>query len=171
MPQQYMGAARHSAGFSLIEVTVIVVVLGALAMSVAVRMVGLRSESHRAVVFATAGVFASAASMAQHACILRNWFGRDNMPGYADGTVDFSPTCLPASTNNANGPVNNARCIQIWNAILATAPSINAGAALDTEFRGQGSGNLCTYTYKQDPLVIRSFTYSTQTGAIVINNP
>jgi hypothetical protein len=169
-----MGDIKHlnaAAGFTMVELITVIVILSVLAASVAVRLVRFNSESHRAVVFATAGAFISAASLAQHACITRNYFGRDNMPGYGNDDVDFSPTCFPASTNNANGPVNNNRCVQIWNAILARAPTINAGNGPNSDFRGQGSGTTCTYTYKKDPSAVRLFTYSTQTGTVAITNP
>jgi hypothetical protein len=85
--------------------------------------------------------------------------------------VDFNANCFPSSTNGNNGNVNANRCLQVWNGVLQGAPTISTPAIATTEWRAQGSGTTCTYTYRRDTATLRRFTYSTATGAITISNP
>jgi hypothetical protein len=136
------------------------------------RFTDLRTDAHRSAVSATAGAFASALQLAYLACVLRKWAGQDNLPGYAGGNVDFNPACYPTdTTGNANTIGNNAtRCMRVWNAILAAAPTVTT-AAQGADYRVLASNQVCTYRYLLDTTTTRQFTYDSTNGLIVQTNP
>lgn len=159
-------------GITLLELVCALVILGALGAIAVPQFADLRSGAHRGSVDGTAGAFTAALRLANLACILRDWAGRDNLPGYAGGDVDFNGSCNPTDTaGNANTIGGNAtRCMRVWSAILATAPSITT-AASGADYRALAAAQTCTYRYLRDTSTLRSFTYNATNGVIVVTNP
>jgi len=163
---------RKESGFTLIELIAVIVILGSLAASALPRYIALSEEARQSAVAGTAAAFKSAIFLANAACFIRSFAGRDNLPNFGAGTVDFNSNCLPSSTNgNNNLGVNANRCLQVWNGVLLPAPSISTPVADSTDFRAQGSGTTCTYTYREDEDTLRRFTYNAATGAVAVINP
>ena len=42
---------------------------------------------------------------------------------------------------------------------------------IPTDYRAQGSGKVCTYTFRHDTSTTRRFTYNSASGAVVLTNP
>jgi MSHA pilin protein MshB len=163
------GAGR---GFTLVELVAVIVILGVLAAHAAPRFLDIADDAHQVVVAQTAGTFGTAVRQAYIGCVVRNYAGRDNLSGFGAGDVDFNANCYPASTNGNNGNVNANRCVQVWNGVLALAPSISTPASDITDYRAQGGGTLCTFTYRVDDDDLRRFTYNTSDGLVtVVSNP
>lgn len=159
-------------GFTLVEIVCVLVVLGIVAVAVVPRFASLSGAAHRAAVASTAAGFQAAMTMANVACLLKGWAGRDNLPGYANGTVDFNAACFPTdSSGNANTIANNGtRCLRVWNAILAGAPSITT-AASGADYRVTAATQVCTFRYLQDGSTPRQFTYDSRSGQVALSNP
>jgi prepilin-type N-terminal cleavage/methylation domain-containing protein len=158
-------------GFTIVELACVLVILGILIAHAIPRFADIADDAHQAVVAQTAGALQTAVMQAFIGCVISDHAGKDNLPGFGDGTVDLNANCFPSSTNGNNGNVNGNRCVQVWNGVLAIAPSISTPANDTTEYRAQGSGTTCTYTYRNDDDV-RRFTYSTATGDInIVANP
>lgn len=162
---------RRSRGFTLVELTAVMVILGTLSASAVPRFIDLADEAHEAVLERTAGAFAAGVTIALASCALRGWANRDNLPGYADGVVDFNANCYPTDTSGANTIGNNdARCLRVWNAILSAAPTITT-AASGADFQATGQSDVCTYLYLADDTATRDITYNSLTGEVEANNP
>lgn len=165
--------ACRASGFTLIELVAVIVILGSLVATAAPRLSNIADDAHFVVVKMTAAAFGTGVRQAYYGCVMADFAGKDNLPRFGDGTVDFNASCLPSSTNGNNGAtVNGNRCVQIWNGVLGNAPSISTPAEDDTDFRAQGSGANCTYTYRNDDDDVRRFRYNAATGGItVLSNP
>lgn len=168
-----MDAGRRTlAGFTVIELIAVLTIIGVLAAFAVPRMLNLSDGAHRAAVSGTAGAFTSAVRLANTVCLVRNWAGRDNLPGYGDGDVDFNTDCFPTdTTGNANAIGNNSpRCVRVWTGILAGAPTITTGAA-GADYRARARSDVCTYLYLRGSATAREFTYNSLNGLVVQNNP
>ncbi len=164
------GAPRNR-GFTLIELVTVIVILGALAAIAVPKFIDLRSNAYQAVVAATAGALGTAVQMANIQCLVSNWAGKDNLPGYAAGNVDFNSGCFPSGTGGANGIGNNDnRCVAVWEAILLAAPTAATNASAD--YRAAANSNICTFTFQLDTGVARAFDYNSLSGGVaIVSNP
>jgi type II secretory pathway pseudopilin PulG len=157
---------------TLVELVGAIVILGLLVAVALPRFADLRDEAHASSVAATASSFELAVILANTTCLYEEFDGLDNLPGFGAGNVDFNPNCFPSSTNGNNSlAVNANRCLQVWNGIMFPAPSISTPASDDTDYRAQGSGTTCRYTYRRDADVLRRILYDAATGDVSVINP
>jgi MSHA pilin protein MshB len=165
-------ALRPAPGLTLLELVLVIALIGIISVMALPRLLDLREEAHQSSAGATAASFEAAVILANTTCLYEEHEGLDNLASFGAGNVDFNANCFPSSTNGRNDlTVNANRCLQIWNGILFPAPSISTLASDDTDYRAQGSGTICRYTYRRDASVVRRFTYNAATGEIVVTNP
>lgn len=158
-------------GFTLVELVAVIVVLGILAVVAIPRFLDVTHGAYKAVVAQTAAAFTTALTQAHLGCVIASHAGKDNLATFGRGDVDFNSDCYPSSTNGNNGNVSAARCLQIWNGMLASPPTISTPASDTTDYRAQGAGKVCTYTFRKDSSATRRFTYNTASGAVALTNP
>ncbi len=163
---------RQQRGVTLVELVCVLVILGVLGALALPRFMDMGSAAHSASVGSTADAFRSALTIASSSCALRGWAGRDNLPGYGGGNVDFNTACFPTdTTGNANTIASTAaRCQRVWGAILASAPSITTLVS-GADYRARANNNVCTYLYLLDSSATRQFTYDSRNGLVVVTNP
>ena len=164
MAQRSLSKAQ---GFTLTELICTLVIVGVLAGYALPRFADLTDGAYDALVEATAGALSSSVAIANIECELRGWAGRDNLPGYATGQVDFSTGCFPTDTGNANKIGGNAtRCARVWQTILSAAPSIQTGAAGSADYRALAAGEICRFRFIRDATPVREIVYNASTGDV-----
>jgi MSHA pilin protein MshB len=164
-------------GFTLVELVIVVVILGFLAVTAIPKFLDLTEQAKEANIEGMAGGFATAISLAraQWEAEGRPNNGTSNAVNY-DGvnvlltTEDDSPVVRPGyvvgvvgttadSAANLGGGFNNQACVTIWENILQQPPSITStfnnlnattGSAID--YFAAEDGSLCYY-YLKDTLV------------------
>lgn len=172
-------------GFTLIEMTIIIVVLGILAAAGIPRFINMSTEALRSSVAGTAASLQEAVIMMQAAVTAKGLRGPlNNVSGFGDGTVDINSVGFPADTTSANPVSNdtmtNAKCLNVWNGILQNPPTITTSAAVYSttnpqDYRAQVVGpvinRLCRYTYRKVASPVRRFDYYVNTGRVIVTNP
>lgn len=161
------GCGRAGPGFSLVNLVVVVAILAVLTSVALPRLLELGSAAHDEAVAGTSEAFERATNMANLACSLRNWGGRDNLPNFGEGNVDFNSNCFPTDTRNRNRiGGNNRRCQRIWNGLLEPAPPVQMGGSGDAAYRAFGAGGSCRFVYLLDDAMGREIVYDATTGEV-----
>lgn len=198
-------------GFTLIELVVVVVILGFLAVTAIPKFIDLTEQAKQANIEGMAGGFATAVSLARAQWEVE---GRpqnttnQNTVNY-DGSVLFLTT--PAANNTTlrpgypmgttagaitSGSMNDARCTEVWNNILAQPPTVtNSIATLNSDegskyyvdieaSSGANNNNICVFFLKESldkdtnglfvapatgTSVGNNFTYDPASSAVVVN--
>jgi prepilin-type N-terminal cleavage/methylation domain-containing protein len=189
-----MNARRGGAGFTLIELIAVLVILGILAALALPTLFSASGAAHQAVVAQTSGAFSTAVTQVKLHYLVSGLNGiQDNMAGFANGGVDVNADGYPVDAVNTGGAQslngtasntitnNNAgrvRCRRVFEGILVGAPPICGGTgaqgvACDSSHVwsviASGAAGRCRYSYLQD--TARRFDYNALTGQITVVNP
>lgn len=184
---------KQAAGFTLIELVIVVVILGFLAVTAIPKFLDLTEQAKQANIEGMAGGFATGVSLAraQWEAEARPTANSVNRIVY-DGAELFLTTPASGSTirpgyptgSNAASAAANAtgesmttdRCIEVWQGILAQPPTISATIA-DLNDNTQNidyfvivNSNLCGYFLRETLDQDASGNYTAPADATVGNN-
>ena len=130
---------RTLRGFTLIELIAVVVIVGVLSLVAGSAYTSLARDSYLATTEAAAAAFADGMKLAK-----ATWYARTDasgavvdMPGYADGTVDFAAHGYPQGTSvTTPGPaeLSSTACAELFNAVVKQARAV----ARDVPYDGHG---------------------------------
>ena len=161
---------RKSQGFTIIELVVVIVIIGILAATALPRFVDMTGDAQSAQVQAIGGAFSTGVNLSHAAWIAQGATANVNTANLEGGiVVGLTDDGWPENTNTrgGNGAVNANECIQLWNALLTTPPSIARNTR--EEWRAQASGTICTFTYNAS--AGRTVAYDVANGQVVTTVP
>lgn len=147
-------SSRSKNGFTLIELIIVIVILGILAVVAAPRFINLTDDADTAVVTTIAANFEKAVKDANIRWQMSGSPGRiQNMAGFSDGTLDMSTNGWPLGLDKGNGTDNvgqgNAGCHALWNYLLIDGPRANLDTSEDFQsYRHTGGGTSCSFIYR-----------------------
>jgi len=160
---------RAVAGFTLIELVVVIVLLGILAVTVLPKFADLSGESEIAQVTGIATALKSGVNIVRTTFISKGYTTRvQNLPGYGTGNIDTNNDGYPIGIDKGNGNENIGRgnngCVGVWNGVLDSPPTV-ANGNNNQDYRSyRHTGNrVCSYVYRGN-----GDTGNQNTGLLVI---
>lgn len=120
---------RAQAGFTLIELVVVIAILAILAAFALPRFAQLSEQAHEASIRATAGALSAGVALVKAQWVSNGLSGAaDNIDGFGNDDVDVGPDGWPTATNDSNSTnMTTGRCQQVWQGVLqANAPTVTA---------------------------------------------
>lgn len=164
---------ENNKGFTLIELVVVIVLLGILAVAALPRLTSLFEGAHSSVVAATGAAFRAGVNQVNWLWII------EGSPGAvlnfiplagtnAGGDLSVNSNGWPADTRGTSLTMNSTNdCLDVWRAVMTDgSPSVAASGNVD--YIAVRSGGSCTYTYQANSAF--SITYDSNTGAVAIIN-
>lgn len=173
-----LNSGKKASGFTLIELIIVIVILGILAVTAAPRFLNLTTDAHLAVFRASYGSFNAGMELAHNKWIVS---GSPKGAQAIDvfGNVDFASTGYPAGIDDGNQVDSEADCLAIFNAVVDTdlelaipsgdGPGIkNLPASVDVAVTH--NANTCYYTFVSESKAVgynaRQFRYTYLTGEV-----
>ncbi|MCL2913815.1 prepilin-type N-terminal cleavage/methylation domain-containing protein [Shewanella corallii] len=176
-------ANRSVHGFTLIELVVVIIILGILAVAAAPKFINLQSDALASTVKATGGAFKSAVNLAHAGWIAKGASGPlEDFPLYHDapdrsGTIDINANGWPAQhylgPQEPDPNLNNVEdCVSVWQILFAYGePTVSrAGVDPDADYRASYiSPAQCDYVLSEDPGY--KIYYNANTGQVTTTIP
>ncbi|GIU14106.1 Tfp pilus assembly protein FimT/FimU [Shewanella sp. MBTL60-007] len=170
---------RHS-GFTLIELVVVIIILGILAVVAAPKFLSLSEDAQVSHVKATGGAFKSGIDLARAVWAVKVGDGpAENLPVFGDSDdthVDFNANGWPAqhyfTDNEASPQLDNVEdCISVWQVLFQNnEPTVSeSGTTDETDYKANYIAlGVCRYDYTDNTNL--SITYDSNNGSVVVDS-
>jgi len=169
-------------GFTLIELVVVIIILGILAVVALPKFINVSQDAHVSTVKGTGGAFKSGVNLARAVWATRVGSGpADDLPVFGtatEGELDFNDNGWPAQhwgTADSDGDSpkldNTDDCISVWETIFeGDEPSISAASSSDeTDYKANYLySNNCRYDYSVNTNL--SISYNSLDGSVTIDS-
>ncbi|WP_370280269.1 type II secretion system protein [Pontibacterium sp.] len=153
---------KKQAGFTIVELVVVIALLGILAAVALPRFLNVTDDAHAASVNGTGGALRSAVGLVKAQAIVEETAANGTV-NYDNSNVTVNATRYPAATDPDS-------CVDVWEGVLqAGAPTVSTGNGTDYTAAWDGDDEQCDYTY--NGAAGHTIAYTPETGAVDITTP
>lgn len=158
---------RKAAGFTIIELIVVIALLGILSAVALPRFINVTEDAHNAAVSGAGAGFATGVALIRAQAIAEGTASGAAVSGFGEGNMFVNNIGAPMGTTNST----TLNCVQVWEGLLqANAPSVDTAAGDGVDYdTASSTATTCVYTYyTPHPDGDRTITYDSTNRSVEV---